>query len=50
VGLARRGTVAGISFAEYYPSLDLNGITALAIVRLIVNLIAAIQATRRSPR
>ena len=50
VGLARRGTVAGISFAEYYPSLDLNGITALAIVRLIVNLIAAIQATRRSPQ
>jgi agmatinase len=50
VGLARRGTVAGISFAEYYPSLDLNGITALAIVRLIVNLIAAIEATRRSPQ
>ena len=44
VGLARRGTVAGISFAEYYPSLDLNGITALAIVRLTVNLIAAIHS------
>ena len=39
-GLARRGTLAGISFAEHYPSLDVNGITALAIVRLIVNLIA----------
>lgn len=39
-GLARRGTLAGISFAEHYPSLDVNGITALAIARLIVNLIA----------
>jgi agmatinase len=38
-GLARRGKVAGISFAEYFPSLDINGITALAIVRLIVNLL-----------
>ena len=41
-GLARRGTVAGVSFAEHHPSLDLNGITALAIVRLIVNLVGAI--------
>ena len=40
-GLARRGTVVGINFAEYYPSLDVNGITALAIVRLIVQLIGA---------
>jgi agmatinase len=41
-GLALRGTVAGISFAEYYPSLDLNGITALAITRLIVTLMGTI--------
>ncbi|MBM3384522.1 MAG: amidohydrolase [Betaproteobacteria bacterium] len=41
-GLARRGSLAGISFAEHYPSLDVNGITALAIVRLIVNLIAIV--------
>jgi agmatinase len=40
-GLARRGTVAGVSFAEHYPSLDVNGITALGIVRLIVNLVGA---------
>jgi agmatinase len=40
-GLARRGTVAGVSFAEHYPSLDVNGITALGIARLIVNLIGA---------
>jgi agmatinase len=42
-GLARRGRVAGISFAEHFPSLDMNGITALAIVRLIVNLIGAME-------
>ena len=41
-GLARRGEVAGINFAEHYPSLDVNGITALAIVRLIVNMLGAI--------
>ena len=41
-GLARRGEVAGINFAEHYPSLDVNGITALAIARLIVNLLGAI--------
>jgi agmatinase len=42
-GLARRGRVVGINFAEHYPSLDANGITALAIVRLIVNLIGTIR-------
>jgi len=45
-GLARRGRVVGINFAEHYPSLDANGITALAIARLIVILIGAI---RRRP-
>ncbi|MBI3375576.1 MAG: agmatinase [Betaproteobacteria bacterium] len=44
-GLARRGTVVGINFAEHYPSLDVNGITALAVVRLIVHLIGAIKGT-----
>jgi agmatinase len=43
VGLARRGRVAGINFAEHYPSLDVNGITALGIVRLIVNLIGVMR-------
>ncbi|HVL59185.1 MAG TPA: arginase family protein [Burkholderiaceae bacterium] len=42
VGLARRGRLVGISFAEHYPSLDVNGITALAIVRLIVNVLGAL--------
>lgn len=45
-GLARRGRVAGISFAEHFPSLDVNGITALAIVRLVIQLVGAI--TQRS--
>lgn len=40
-GLARQGSIAGINFAEHYPSLDVHGITSLAIVRLIVNLIGA---------
>ena len=43
-GLARRGKVAGINIAEHYPSLDVNGITALAITRLLVNLIGTIDA------
>jgi agmatinase len=47
VGLARRGTIAGISFAEFYPSLDLNGMTALAIVRLIAQLVGAVQSAAR---
>ena len=42
-GLAQRGRVVGINFAEHYPSLDANGITALAIVRLLVNLIGTIR-------
>lgn len=43
-GLALRGEVVGINFAEHYPSLDVNGITALAITRLSVNLMGAMQA------
>lgn len=45
-GLAQRGTVVGINFAEHYPSLDTNGITALAIVRLIVNLVGTMHKGR----
>jgi len=43
-GLARRGKVVGINVAEHYPSLDVNGITALAITRLLVNLMGTLQA------
>jgi len=38
-GLARRGKVIGMDVAEYFPSLDIQKVTALAIVRLIVILI-----------
>lgn len=40
-GLVEQGTVVGINFAEHYPALDFNGITSLAIVRTIVNLMGA---------
>lgn len=43
-GLARRGRVVGINIAEHYPSLDVNAITALAITRLLVNLMGSMHA------
>jgi agmatinase len=43
-GLALRGEVVGINFAEHYPSLDVNGVTALAITRMIVNLVGTMHA------
>lgn len=39
-GLARRGRIVGMDYAEYHPSLDVNGLTALGLVRLIVTLMA----------
>jgi len=45
-GLARRGRVIGVNFAEHYPSLDANGISALAIVRLVVNLVGAMHGAK----
>jgi agmatinase len=48
--LAKQGHVVGINFAEHYPSLDVNGITALAITRIIVNLIGATLAQRDTAR
>lgn len=41
LGLAGRGRVVGMDCVEYYPDLDVNGITALGLVRLIVSLMAA---------
>lgn len=40
-GLATRGRVAGMVCAEYRPSLDLGGLTSLALVRLVVTLMAS---------
>ncbi|MCL4800512.1 MAG: arginase family protein, partial [Burkholderiales bacterium] len=47
-GLARRGRVVGINFAEHFPALDANGITALAIVRLIAILIGTMHGAREN--
>ena len=38
-GLAARGTIVGVDFCEFAPSLDVNEWTALAIVRLMINVI-----------
>ncbi len=38
-GLVARGTVVGMDCAEHFPCFDLNGITSLALGRLIVTLI-----------
>ncbi len=40
LGLGRRGRVVGFNVAEHYPSLDVNAITALGIVRLMMMLMA----------
>jgi agmatinase len=47
-GLGERGRVAGFNLAEYYPALDVNGITALTAVRLIVNLMAGTRIGSRT--
>lgn len=38
--LGQHGKIVGFNVAEFYPSLDVNGITALAIVRLLVAMMA----------
>jgi agmatinase len=47
-GLGRRGRIAGFNLAEHYPSLDVNGITALTAVRLIINLMAGTRIANRT--
>jgi agmatinase len=37
--VARVADVAGIDFCEFVPRLDLNGLTALTVTRLLINLI-----------
>jgi agmatinase len=46
-GLGSRGKVVGFNLAEHYPALDVNGITALTAVRLIVNLMAGTRIGNR---
>ena len=42
-GLAAKGRVVGIDVCEFYPSLDVNQLTALTIARLLVNVIGLAQ-------
>lgn len=35
-GLQERGRIVGLGFAEFYPDRDVNGLTALGIVRLAI--------------
>lgn len=48
LAISRRARVVGFNMAEHYPALDVNGITALAIVRLIVTLMAGTRIASRS--
>lgn len=41
-GAARKCRIVGLDTAEHFPSLDVNGITSLALVRLIAMLIGTI--------
>lgn len=41
-GLAARCRVAGMDVVEHHPSLDVNGLTGLAITRLLANLIGGL--------
>ncbi len=38
-GIAGSGSLAGIDFTEFYPSKDVRGLTALTVVRLLMNAI-----------
>ena len=39
--------MVGFNVAEHYPALDVNGITALTTVRLIINLMAGSKIAAR---
>ena len=45
-GAASRCRVAGAAFTELVPELDLNELSALVVVRLIMRLLAAIDRAR----
>lgn len=45
-GLAARCRVVGAAFTELVPSLDVNGISALVVVRLVMRLLAGIDRHR----
>lgn len=45
-GLARRGNIVGMDVTEYFPALDIQRVTALVIMRLIVVLMGTIVRAR----
>lgn len=45
-GLARRNKVAALIFTEYQPGLDIQGITAQTITRLMINVIGCQRTSR----
>ena len=47
-GLQERGGIVGLGFAEFHPTLDINGITALGVVRLIVAAMAVARPSSSS--
>ncbi len=49
-GLAERGSVAGLVFTEFQPALDVRGITAKTIARLMMKVMGTQGALRPAPR
>lgn len=47
--LARRNRIAGVIFTEYQPAKDMNGTTALTIIRLLLNVLG-IQREPEKPK
>ena len=45
-GLARRCRVVGAAFTELVPAIDLNGVSALVVVRMVMRLLAGIDRHR----
>jgi agmatinase len=41
-GLGRRARLAGFDLVEFYPPADIDGLSALAAARLVVNAIGAV--------
>jgi agmatinase len=48
-GLERKGRVMGMDVTEHHPSLDVNGITAVVITRLIANLVGLVARRAADP-
>ena len=46
--VARRCDIAGVDFCELIPEIDVNGLTALAVMRLLMNVIGVTAARERA--